>query len=86
MSAKKRTHYCGELRASQKGIEVTLAGWVHRRRDHGGLIFIDLRDRYGKVQVVFHPEIDARFFNLAKSLAGEDVISITGVVKLRPPN
>ena len=51
-----KTDYCGELRASDEGREVVLAGWVHRRRDHGGLIFIDMRDSQGLVQVVFLPE------------------------------
>lgn len=63
----KRTDYCGTLRASDDGREVVLCGWVMRRRDHGGLIFIDLRDREGIVQVVFDPTIDAETFALAEA-------------------
>ncbi|MCE5280665.1 MAG: aspartate--tRNA ligase, partial [Deltaproteobacteria bacterium] len=59
MTIRKRTHYCGELNASHAGQEVVLMGWTHRRRDHGGVIFVDLRDREGLVQVVFNPEINA---------------------------
>ncbi|MFN2121421.1 MAG: OB-fold nucleic acid binding domain-containing protein, partial [Anaerolineales bacterium] len=51
-----RTHTCGELRSSDAGKETTLAGWVHRRRDHGGVVFLDLRDRYGVVQVTINPD------------------------------
>ncbi len=77
-----RTHTCGELTKKNKEKEVTLCGWVHARRDHGGLIFIDLRDRYGITQIVFTPKI--KFFETAEHLAREDVIQISGKVKERP--
>ncbi|MEK7619522.1 MAG: aspartate--tRNA ligase [Patescibacteria group bacterium] len=77
-----RTHTCGELTVSSIGTEVTLAGWVHSRRDHGGLIFIDLRDHYGLTQVVFHPETkDA--FAFAEHVRSEWVIKIVGTVQAR---
>ena len=77
-----RTHTCGELRADSDGSEVTLCGWVHRRRDHGGLIFIDLRDRYGFTQVVFEPE-NKEVFALAEKVRPEWVLKVTGKVRPR---
>lgn len=79
-----RTHRCGELRKTHAGIEVTLAGWVNRRRDHGGLIFIDLRDRDGIVQTVFNPEISASALKLAEEMRSEYVVRIKGEVSIRP--
>ncbi|OGU72181.1 MAG: aspartate--tRNA ligase [Ignavibacteria bacterium RIFCSPLOWO2_02_FULL_55_14] len=80
----KRTHTCGDLRASHVGQSVTLTGWVQSRRDHGGLIFIDLRDRYGLTQIVFRPQITHQTFEAAKSLRSEFVVSVTGKVAARP--
>ncbi|MGA7159605.1 MAG: aspartate--tRNA ligase [Bacteroidota bacterium] len=84
MTYKKRTHTCGELSAEQIGQTVTLTGWVDRRRDLGGVIFIDLRDRYGKTQVVFGPQHDQEVYQLAKDLRSEYVISVSGKVERRP--
>jgi len=81
---KQRTHTCGELRASHIGSTVTLNGWVDRRRDLGGLIFVDLRDRYGKTQVVFNPQRNEDVYQRAKQLRSEDVISVSGRVERRP--
>jgi len=78
-----RTHYCHQINASLIEQSVSLCGWVHRRRDHGGLIFIDLRDRTGLVQIVFNPEQKAAF-DLAQSLRNEYVIKVTGHVHHRP--
>lgn len=78
-----RTHTCGELRKSHEGDTVTVAGWVDTYRDFGGLVFIDLRDRYGKTQVVFNPDRDADAHNVARTLRNEDVIQVTGEVVLR---
>jgi aspartyl-tRNA synthetase len=80
----KRTHTCGELKVSDAGKVVTLAGWVHRRRDHGGVIFIDLRDRYGLTQVVFRPDAPEDLQGKARRLRSEHVIGVQGVVCPRP--
>lgn len=79
----KRTHYCN-LTSENIGQTVVLAGWVQRRRDHGGLIFVDLRDRYGIVQVVFSPETDEDSFHLAEAIRNEWVIAVKGNVSRRP--
>jgi aspartyl-tRNA synthetase len=79
-----KTDYCGDLRASHEGREVALAGWVHRRRDHGGLIFIDLRDSRGIVQVVFLPE-DAGAHAIASEARSEYVLQVRGTVQRRRP-
>jgi aspartyl-tRNA synthetase len=84
MQYKKRTHTCGEIRSPQIGQTVTLTGWVGTRRDLGGVIFIDLRDRYGTTQVVFNPQTHRDAHELAKELRSEFVISITGKVEKRP--
>ena len=79
-----RSHTCGELRAKNVGEEVTLAGWVNRRRDHGGLIFLDLRDRWGVVQVVFDPSFSEPAHKAASQVRGEYVLRIWGKVRPRP--
>lgn len=84
MSFKIRTHTCGELREENVGQNVVLNGWVDRRRDLGGLIFIWLRDRYGITQVVFEEDISRNAYELAKNLRNEFVISIEGKVRKRP--
>ncbi len=79
-----RTHTCGQLRSEHVEQEITLSGWVHRRRDHGGLIFIDLRDRWGLTQVIFDPDLGADMHKLAGTLRNEYVIQISGRVRHRP--
>ncbi|MCK5917472.1 MAG: aspartate--tRNA ligase, partial [Cocleimonas sp.] len=78
-----RTHRCGLVDESLLEKEVTLCGWVNRRRDHGGIIFVDLRDSEGIVQVVFNPD-DAEMFNLAESIRNEHILRLKGRVNARP--
>jgi aspartyl-tRNA synthetase len=80
----RRTHHCGELRSGDIGSEVTLTGWVQRRRDHGGVIFVDLRDKWGITQVVFNPEFDPEVHRKAHDLRNEFVIGVRGRVDPRP--
>ncbi len=79
-----KTHNCGELRATHAGQIVTLAGWVHRRRDHGGVVFIDLRDRSGLAQVVMNPDLPSKMLETVGSVRSEWVLQIKGKVELRP--
>ena len=79
-----RTHYCGQVDESLTGQTVTIAGWAHRRRDHGGVIFVDLRDREGLLQIVFDPD-KAAMFALAERVRNEFVLKVRGVVRVRPP-
>lgn len=81
---RERTHYCGAVRATDAGRTVRLVGWVQRRRDHGGLIFVDLRDREGIVQVVFGPEVGAAAHEVARRLRAEYVVAVGGEVVRRP--
>jgi aspartyl-tRNA synthetase len=83
MSEMKRTHYCGELRLSDTGKASRLTGWVLRRRDHGGVIFVDLRDRTGITQVVFDPQINSEAHELAHQIRNEFVLSVSGTVRGR---
>ncbi|MCK4450896.1 MAG: aspartate--tRNA ligase, partial [Anaerolineae bacterium] len=85
MKTNLKSHSCGELRAEHEGQEVTLAGWVHRRRDHGGLIFIDLRDRDGITQVVCDSETTPEAHRLASEARNEYVLQVQGTVRARPP-
>ncbi|MDR3564406.1 MAG: aspartate--tRNA ligase [Negativicutes bacterium] len=83
MQELKRSHSCGELNKAHAGETVVLCGWVARRRDHGGLIFVDLRDRSGLVQVVFSPDVNKEAFHKAESVRGEYVLAVSGTVRLR---
>ncbi len=82
----KRTHYCNELQKSDSGKEVILMGWVDTVRDHGGVIFIDLRDRHGRTQVVFNPEKEKETYKKAQDLRRECVIGVKGLVAERTPD
>jgi len=84
MMRYKRTHYCGDLNEKQAGEEVVLMGWAHRRRDHGGVIFIDLRDREGLTQIVFNPETSETCHQEAGRIRSEFVLAIHGRVRNRP--
>ncbi len=79
-----RTHTCGELRASHAGQTITLSGWVHRRRDHGGVAFFDLRDRSGLVQITINPDLSKESLDLVANVRMEWVLQIEGIVQLRP--
>ena len=79
-----KSHACGELRREHVGQIVTLAGWAHRRRDHGGLIFIDLRDRFGLTQVVFNPIVSPDAHACAANIRSEFVVQVVGRVEARP--
>ena len=80
----RRTHHCCELRAKDIGREVVLMGWVQRRRDHGGVIFVDLRDREGISQVVFNPEVSQAVHDKAHAIRNEYVLGVRGTVRARP--
>src|SRR5687767_14642544 len=82
-SNRYRDTWCGGVLAESTGVRV--AGWVHRRRDHGGVVFVDLRDRTGLVQLVFHPDESPDAFALGHALRAEDVISVSGPVVRRSP-
>ncbi|WP_457575474.1 aspartate--tRNA ligase [Desulfomarina sp.] len=84
MGELSRTHYCNDLGSDNVGEQVTLMGWVLRRRDHGGVIFVDLRDRYGLTQVVFNPEVNAEVHAKAHRIRSEWVLAVKGMVEARP--
>ena len=78
-----RTHTCGEIRVKHENQPVRLSGWVHRKRDHGQLIFIDVRDHFGVSQVVFHHDRNASNFDVAQNVRVESVITVQGLVMRR---
>ena len=84
LGGMRRTHTCGALRAADVGQSVTLMGWAFRRRDHGGLIFIDLRDREGITQLVFNPGVDPAAHEEAGRVRAEFVLAVEGTVQARP--
>ena len=79
-----RTHFCGQLRSQDAGTEVSLCGWVHTRRDHGGVTFVDLRDTTGLVQIVFNPAHAKEAHEVAEKIRGEYCINVKGSVHARP--
>ncbi|MEL7568498.1 MAG: aspartate--tRNA ligase [Dehalobacterium sp.] len=83
MLGLKKTHGCGEVTAQNEGQKVVLMGWVQKRRDHGGVIFVDLRDRSGLIQVVFSPEVSGEFFQKAETVRSEYVLAVRGTVRKR---
>ena len=84
MTKEKRTHYCGSVSVADDGKEIVLMGWAHRRRDHGGVIFVDLRDREGIVQIVFNPEAGQAVHGEAHKIRNEYVLAVKGKVRKRP--
>jgi len=84
MAGLKRTHWCGQVGVGDIGRPAVLMGWVQRRRDHGGLVFVDLRDRSGIVQVVFSPDVSAEAFRIAEAARPEYVLAVAGEVRRRP--
>ena len=86
MNVTKKTHTCGGMTKKNIGESVTLMGWVNTRRDHGGLIFIDLRDRSGITQVVINPETSSEAHKMAHDIRSEFVLAVTGKVAARPGN
>ena len=84
LTTDKRSHYCGNLNISHAGKEVILMGWAHRRRDHGGVIFVDLRDREGMVQIVFNPDSGEAVHGEAHKIRNEFVLAVKGTVRKRP--
>src|SRR6202022_5086073 len=85
LGSLQRTHKCGELRAEQDGQDVVLMGWVNRRRDHGNLIFLDLRDRSGIAQIVLDKEVSPAAHAKAEAVRPEYVVAVTGTVRKRSP-
>ena len=86
LGGRRRTHRCGDLRAAHAGERVRLMGWAHRTRDHGGVLFLDLRDRYGIAQIVFRPvTLSPELMDRARAIGSEYVVLVEGVVRRRPP-
>ncbi|MFH1422865.1 MAG: amino acid--tRNA ligase-related protein, partial [Planctomycetota bacterium] len=79
-----RTHTCGELTKDNEGVTVALCGWAANLRDHGGVLFIDLRDKYGHTQVTFNPVLNSELYQKARKITPESAILVTGIVRKRP--